>query len=137
MPNITCITLGSKDLPRSRRFYQALGFKAGFNSPEVVFFQLNSSVLALYDQSLQSKDLKLKAAPRPGGVTLAVNLGSKRAVDRAFAKARRAGAKAIRAPHEAVWGGYTSYFSDPDGHAWELAWNPFWKLDKKGAVKLK
>jgi uncharacterized glyoxalase superfamily protein PhnB len=54
-----------------------------------------------------------------------------------MAKARRAGAKVLRAPHDAFWGGYSGYFADPDGQPWELAWNPFWKLDKKGNAFLK
>lgn len=138
-PNLTCITLAVRSLPKSLRFYQALGYKAGFKSPEVIFFQLNSSVLALYDAKLYNADLKRKASASKaaGAISLALNLPSKKAVDAVFAKARKAGAKVVRAPHAAVWGGYTSYFTDPDGHAWELAWNPHWKLDKKGAVRLK
>lgn len=136
MPNITAITLGSKDLSKATAFYKALGYKPGFVSKEVVFFQLNSSILCLYQQGLLSQDLKLTKAPRPGGVCLALNLASKKAVDLFYTKARKAGARGLRAPHDAVWGGYTCYFSDKDGHAWEAAWNPFWKLDKKGNVKL-
>ena len=71
-----------------------------------------------------------------GGLSLALNLGNKRAVDAFYAKARRAGAKGQQAPHDAFWGGYSGYFRDPDGHLWELAWNPFWKLDAKGRVSL-
>lgn len=136
--NITCITLAVKSLPKSIRFYKALGFKPGFVSPEVAFFQLNGSVLSLYRADLYNADLKRKA-PRgqaPGGINLAVNVPSKKAVDAFIAKAQRAKAKLIRAPHDAVWGGYTSYFQDPDGHAWEIAWNPHWKLDKNGDVRL-
>jgi uncharacterized protein len=137
MPNITCITLGTRALAKSLAFYKALGFKPGFVNDEVAFIQLNNSILALYRQAMQSKDLKLgKRKPVPGGMTLAINLASKKAVDAFFAKAKKAGAKLIQAPHAAIWGGYTCYFSDPDGHAWEIAWNPFWKLDKKGNVKL-
>lgn len=138
MPNITAITLGVKDLRKSTAFYRKLGYKPGFVSPEVVFFQLNSSVLSLYLQPMLSADLKTPKAkaPRPGGITLALNVASERAVDAFFAKAKKAGARTLRAPHKAVWGGYTAYFGDPDGHAWEVAWNPFWKLDKKGNIKL-
>lgn len=138
-PNITCITLAVRSLPKALRFYRALGYKAGFTTPEVAFIQLNASVLSLYDAKLYNADLKRKAtaSKAAGAINLAINLPSKRAVDAFFAKAKKAGAKAIRAPHDAVWGGYTSYFTDPDGHAWELAWNPHWKLDKKGGVRLK
>lgn len=138
MANITAITLGSKDLVKATAFYKALGYKPGFVSKEVVFFQLNSAVLSLYRQDMLSADLKTpkSKAPRPGGITLAINVASKKDVDRLFAKANKNGAKTLRAPHEAVWGGYTAYFADRDGHAWEVAWNPFWKLDKKGNIKL-
>ena len=135
MPNVTCMTLGVRSLAKARGFYEALGFKAGFVSDEVVFFQLRGSVLALYRKDMQAQDLKLARRPVPGGITLAINLPSRKAVDTFFAQARHAQAKVLRAPHPAVWGGYTCYFSDPDGHPWEVAWNPHWKLDKQGNVK--
>jgi predicted lactoylglutathione lyase len=134
--NLTVLTLSTRDLTRSRRFYQTLGFKHKFTNAEVVFFQMQGSVLALYRSDLLSRDLKLRKKPIPGGINPAINLGSKKAVDALYKKAIRAGAKPIRPPHEAEWGGYTSYFSDPDGHPWEVAWNPFWKLDKRGNITI-
>ena len=136
--NITCTTLGVRDLKRSTRFYQALGFKLGHAMDEVVFFQLNGCILSLFGRDALAKDAGLpKGKAKPGGITLAVNLASKKAVDAFMAKATKAGAKVLQAPHDAFWGGYSAYFADPDGHPWELAWNPFWKLDKKGNVSLK
>ena len=136
--SITCTTLGVRSLPRSLKFYKALGFKAGHVSKEVVFFQLNGSILSLFGADDLAKDAGLpRGKARPGGMSLAINLPSKKAVDALTAKAKKAGAKVLRAPHEAFWGGYSAYFADPDGHPWELAWNPFWKLDKKGSVSLK
>jgi catechol 2,3-dioxygenase-like lactoylglutathione lyase family enzyme len=134
--HLTCTTLGVRSLPRSQAFYEALGFEVKFVSKEVVFFQLNGAVLALYPQALQSADLKLARKPVPGGITLAVNLPDKKAVKTLLARAQTAGAKVIRPPHDAVWGGFTCYFGDPDGHPWEAAWNPFWKLDRKGNVRI-
>jgi catechol 2,3-dioxygenase-like lactoylglutathione lyase family enzyme len=135
---ITCTTLGVRDLKRSLRFYRALGFKPGFISKEVIFIQLNGSILSLFGAEDLAKDAGLaKGKARPGGITLAINLPSKKAVDAKMAKARKAGAAVLRSPHDAFWGGYSVYFADPDGHPWELAWNPFWSLDKKGNVSLK
>jgi uncharacterized protein len=138
MPNLTCLTLSAADLSRSRRFYEALGFEVGFVADEVVFFQMNGSILALYRKEMLEKDLKVPKgrAPRPGGMNPAINLASAKAVDAFWRRAVKAGAKAIRPPHKAVWGGYSSIWADLDGHPWEVAWNPFWKLDKKGNVKL-
>lgn len=140
MPNLTCLTLSSFDLPTSIRFYRALGFRPSMVTEEVAMFPMNGSVLSLYRQDLLYADLKIpkgaKAKPRPGGINPAINLASAKAVDAFYAKALKAGAKAIRAPHKAVWGGYTSYFADLDGHPWEIAFNPFWKLDKKGNVRI-
>lgn len=134
--NLTCTTLGVRSLPTSQTFYEALGFEVKFVSKEVVFIQLNGAVLALYRQALQSADLKLARKPVPGGITLAINLPDKQAVKALFETARAAGARVLRPPHEAVWGGFTCYFADPDGHPWEAAWNPFWKLDRKGNVRI-
>jgi uncharacterized glyoxalase superfamily protein PhnB len=135
---ITCTTLGVRDLKRALRFYKALGFKPGVVMKEVIFIQLNGSILSLFGADDLAKDAGLpKGKARPGGITLAINLPSKKAVDAKMAQARKAGAKVLRAPQDAFWGGYSAYFADPDGHPWELAWNPFWKLDKKGNVSLK
>jgi uncharacterized glyoxalase superfamily protein PhnB len=69
-------------------------------------------------------------------VALAYNVRSREAVDAALAEAVAAGATLLRTAHEAEWGGYTGYFADPDGHAWEVAWNPDWRLDDDGGVHL-
>jgi uncharacterized glyoxalase superfamily protein PhnB len=71
-----------------------------------------------------------------GGVTLARNVASKAAVDAALAAAKEAGASILKPAHEAFWGGYSGYYADPDGHPWEVAHNPFWKLDRDGRVLL-
>jgi hypothetical protein len=69
-------------------------------------------------------------------VTLARNVPSKADVDRALDIAKRSGAKILKPPQEVFWGGYSGYFADPDGHVWEVAYNPFWKLDASGGVTL-
>lgn len=135
-PNLTVLTLAAKRLPRTRAFYAALGFKPGYADKDVAFFQMQGTVLALYDAKALARDLKLRRRPVPGGINPAINLASPKAVDAFYKKALKAGAKAIRAPHRAEWGGYTCYLSDPEGHPWELAWNPHWRLDQRGNITM-
>ena len=135
---ITCITLGVADVAKARAFYEKLGWRAGKGGDaNVAFFQLNGLVLGLFGK----KDLAHDAGvARPGigfgNVSIAHNVGSAAEVRKTITQAKRAGATILRKPSKAFWGGYTAYFADPDGHAWEAAYNPFWKLDSKGNVKL-
>jgi predicted lactoylglutathione lyase len=136
--NVTCITLGVKSLSKAAAFYQKLGFVAGPKMDGVAFFQMQGTVLSLFGMDALAKDAGLKKSwGKPGGCSLAINLAAKAAVDRFYAKALKAGAQAQKPPEDAFWGGYSGYFMDPDGHLWELAWNPFWKLDRQGQVSLK
>jgi predicted lactoylglutathione lyase len=135
--HLTCITLGVRDVADATRFYKALGFKPASVLKEVAFLQLQGSVLSLFGKRALAEDAGLPSTwGKPGGLSLAVNLKSKKAVDAFYAKALKAGAKAQKKPHDAFWGGYSGYFKDPDGHLWELAWNPFWKLDARGRVSV-
>jgi uncharacterized protein len=133
------ITLGYKDLKRSRRFYErGLGFKASSASQDdIVFYPTGGAVLALYPRKLLAKDAAV-ASKGSGfaGFTLAYNVGTRAEVARVLTKAAKAGGKIVRAAQDAVWGGHSGYFADPDGHLWEAAWNPFFKFDKNGNLKL-
>ncbi|MEJ7787873.1 MAG: VOC family protein [Solirubrobacteraceae bacterium] len=93
-------------------------------------------VLALWDRAKLAEDSCVEDAPGWGGVTLALNLGSREEVDAATEEARAAGATIGREPHETFWGGYSSVFIDPDGHPWEIAHNPCWTLTPDGGVRL-
>jgi len=123
------ITLGVKDLERSTRFYEeGLGLPRMQFEGEAVFFQLNGSWLGLYPWDALAEDASVE---RDGngfrGVTLAHNVETKQEVDQLMKQAERAGAKVEKPPQDVFWGGYSGYFSDLDGHLWELAWNPhFW-----------
>jgi uncharacterized protein len=133
------ITLGYKDLKRSRRFYeQGLGFKASSASQDdIVFYPTGGAVLALYPRKLLAKDAAV--APKGSGfagITLAYNVKTKPEVAKILAKAAKAGGKIVKAAQDAVWGGHSGYFADPDGHLWEVAWNPFFKFDQNGNLKL-
>jgi uncharacterized protein len=136
---ISLVTLGVRDLPRSVEFYRkVLGWKTSFNRGDpIAFFQLHGLVLGLYDRKALAKDAKV--SPRGRGfraVTLAHNVRTRRAVDAIFVHLRKHGAAIWKTPRATDWGGYSGYFADPDGHLWEVAHNPGWKLDRRGAVVL-
>ena len=135
---LSLITLGVSDLARSRAFYESLGWQASSASQgDVVFFQANGLGLALFPRELLAKDAGVAdSAPGFSGLTLAQNLRSEAEVDALFARMVASGAQALKRPEKAFWGGYTSYVADPDGHVWELAWNPFFALDASGNLHL-
>jgi uncharacterized glyoxalase superfamily protein PhnB len=135
--SITLITLGVKDLERSRRFYAAIGWEAAKAPEGVVFIQLTGQVLALFGLDDLAADQGRKAAELgTGAIALARNFGSEAEVDAAFALAVGAGATVVKRPEKVFWGGYSGYFADPDGHVWELAWNPGWPLNPDGTLTL-
>jgi catechol 2,3-dioxygenase-like lactoylglutathione lyase family enzyme len=134
---LSLVTLGVADLERSLRFYEALGWTRGNRNPEVVFFQLNGMILALWARKNLAADAKLPAEGSGfAGIALAYNARSRAEVDAVMAEAERAGARIPKPPVDAPWGGYSGYFADPDGHLWEVAWNPDWKISEKGDVSL-
>jgi catechol 2,3-dioxygenase-like lactoylglutathione lyase family enzyme len=135
---ISLITLGVSDLPRARAFYEAMGWKASSASQaEVAFFQGNGLALALFSRQALAEDATVENTPTGfAGITLAYNGRSKAEVDAVFAQAVDAGAKPVKRPHDVFWGGYSGYFADPDGHLWEVAWNPLFPLDERGNLFL-
>lgn len=137
-PRLTLITLGVADVVRSRAFYEALGFPAaGFDSPDVAFFEAGGIVLALYGRAALAADAGVPAAGTGFlGVTLAHNVKSESEVDRVLAHAMTCGARLVRSANRVFWGGYSGYFADPDGHLWEVAYNPVFPLDPSGRMQL-
>ena len=134
---LSLITLGVADLNRSRRFYEALGWTTGAEpGDDVVFFQAGEMVLALWDRDRLAADSAVADSPGWGGVALALNLGSPAEVDTAIEEARAAGATIGREPAETFWGGYSGVFLDPEGHPWEIAHNPRWRMNEDGGVFL-
>jgi predicted lactoylglutathione lyase len=133
---LSLVTLGVADLQKSLSFYEALGWKRGNKHPEVVFFQLNGTVLALWSRAALAADTNVEDAGGFGGVVLAYNARYREEVDSVIAEARRAGGRILKSPADTFWGGYSGHFADPDGHPWEVAWNPEWELDAAGNVKL-
>ncbi len=122
------VTLGVRDFAAAVRFYEVgLGLpRVEPLGDDVAFFRLNGTWLGLYPWDKLAEDAE---SPENGtgfrGVTLAHNLASKEEVDSQMAEALAAGARLVKEPQEVFWGGYSGYFADPDGHLWELAWNPF------------
>jgi predicted lactoylglutathione lyase len=132
---LSLVTLGVADLGRARAFYEALGWETGAED-DVVFFQAGDMVVALWDRGRLAEDSAVADSPGWGGVTLALNLGSPAEVDAAIEDARAAGATIGREPASTFWGGYSGVFVDPDGHPWEIAHNPHWRLTEDGGVRL-
>lgn len=137
-PRLSLITLGVSDLARSRAFYERLGFVASPASQgDVVFFQMNGMALTLYPRAALAEDAHVEnTATGFAGITFAHNVRSEAEVDALHAQMLAAGARELRAPGKVFWGGYISYLSDPDGHIWELAHNPFFPLDQAGNLHL-
>lgn len=135
---VTLITLGVQDLDRSRRFYSDWGWQAHpASQPGLVLFQMTGAALALFQRGELAHDQgRPEAELGTGAMTLAQNCADDAEADAVFAAALAAGARAIKLPEKAVWGGYSGYFADPDGHVWEIACNPFWPLDADGALTL-
>ena len=133
-PRISIVTLGVEDLRRAVAFYRdGLGLPL-INDAEaqgVAFFELKGLRLALYPRGELAADA---GVPDPGpqpfsGITLAHNLRSKAEVDAFFAEVAAIGAAVVKPPQDVFWGGYSGYFADPDGHLWEVAWNPEFAIE--------
>ena len=135
---ISLITLGVADLETSRSFYQRLGWTRSVTQAQgVAFFQAGGIALALYPRQALAGDLGVALEPRGfRGITLAHNVRGRAEVDRVLAEAVAAGATLLKPGADAVWGGYVGYFADPDGFAWEVAWNPSFPLDSEGRITL-
>ena len=134
---LSLVTLGVGDLPRARRFYETLGWTTGAApDDDVVFFQAGGMIVALWDREKLAEDTAVQDSGGWGGVTLAHNVRSPEEVDAVIAEAASAGATIARRPAKTFWGGYSAAFTDPDGHAWEIAHNPHWVLADDGSIRL-
>lgn len=132
---IAAITLGVESLARSRRFYEGgFGWSPIFENDEIIFYQMNGFVFATWLQMSLEADSRQFALQNPGAITLAHNVGSADAVDRILDQLRRAGGRMLRPADAPPQGGYRGYVADPDGHCWEIAFNPAWPIDDKGHV---
>ena len=135
---VSIITLGVADVAKARTFYEALGFKASAASQETIaFFDAGGVVLAIYGRAALAEDAHV-ADVKPGfsGVTIAHNCRNEAEVDKVLAHAVAAGATLKKSAQKVFWGGYSGYFADPDGHPWEVAYNPHFAFDDAGRLRL-
>jgi catechol 2,3-dioxygenase-like lactoylglutathione lyase family enzyme len=137
---ISLITLGVADLKRAAAFYEnVVGWKPEPSPPGVVFFDLNGLVFAPWPHAELAKDMGMAADSVPAyrGYAPAHNVRNEEEVDAIFARLKEHSATIVKQPQKTFWGGYSGYFSDPDGHTWEIAYNPFWTIRQDGRVSMK
>ncbi|MDB5551909.1 MAG: glyoxalase-like domain protein [Rhizobium sp.] len=137
-PRISLVTLGVEDVARATEFYERLGWrKSAASQDSVTFIQLKGTVLGLFSREALAHDAQVENTPKGfSGITLAHNVTSERGVDAVFKFALSCGATEVKKPEKVFWGGYSGYFADPDGHLWEIAYNPFFALNAEGHVIL-
>ncbi|MFN3650575.1 MAG: VOC family protein [Armatimonadota bacterium] len=138
-PRLTLITLGVQDLARAIKFYRdGLGFPmSSASQDDIAFFRTGGVALALYPRHLLAEDAQVPdSAPGFSGITLAHNVREREEVDGVLQEAVEAGAELVKAAEDTFWGGRSGYFRDPEGHLWEVAWNPHSPLDERGFMTL-
>jgi predicted lactoylglutathione lyase len=133
---ISLVTLGVSDVVNSRAFYERLGWQVAMDVEETVFFQAGGMVLTLWSRAKLAEDSGVTDPGGWGGITLAHNVRSREEVHQIVEEARAAGARIAREPAETFYGGYAGVFVDPDGHPWEVAFNPGFALNLNGELVL-
>lgn len=132
---VSVVTLGIRDLARSKRFYRdGFGWAPVFENDEIAFYQMNGFVLGTWRVEALEADMKRAGLASPGAFSLAHNVGSAEEVDALIGRLEAAGGRILRRGDAPPHGGYRGYVADPDGHAWEIAWNPAWPIDDEGRV---
>ena len=135
---LSIVTLGVADVTASRKFYERLGWSASLvGDKDIAFFQAGSMVFSLYSLEEMARDLGLKSGSNGcASIALAYNVRHKEDVDAVLAEAQQAGARLLKPAEGKFWGGYAGYFADPEGYAWEVAWNPGFELAEDGSLRL-
>jgi catechol 2,3-dioxygenase-like lactoylglutathione lyase family enzyme len=130
---ISLITLAVDDLPRAVQFYENIGWQAAQTGPGVAAFNMNGTVFGLYPWDSMAKDMGLdpKSAMRPR-MTLGYNVREKTEVAQILMRAETLGGSILKPAHDIFWGGHSGFFADPDGHMWEVAFNPFSPVAEDG-----
>ena len=135
---LSIITLGVRDRAAMTAFYRdVIGFRL-FNEQGMTMFDMGGLVLGLWEADKLAEDAGHVARPAEGfrNSAIAYNARSVEEVDEIFARLKAANVEVTTEPHKAFWGGYSGYFADPEGNAWEVAFNPFWKFDEAGRLVL-
>ena len=131
---ISVITLAIADLARSRRFYaEGFGWQPVFENPEIVFYQMNGLMLGTWLTKSLEEDMRRNLV-RPGAFSIAHNVPTKEEVQPVIDRLARFGGKVLRPADAPPHGGFRGYITDPDDHAWEIAWNPAWPISPEGYV---
>ncbi|MGE0221173.1 VOC family protein [Mycolicibacterium sp.] len=135
---ISMVTLGVDDVVASRRFFEeGLGWTAAGAYDGVVFYQLPGIALTLFGRDELAVDTGVPVDGRFSGISIAINQRSEAEVDEAMAQARAAGATIVKPAEKTYWGGYSGYFTDLDGHVWEVAVMPAWVINDDGSVTIR
>ncbi|WP_226527037.1 VOC family protein [Metabacillus niabensis] len=138
MQRVSLLTIGAYHLPDLRSFYQKLGWEeTEFSSDTYAAFKTAGVILTLFPIKELAKDAGIDISQSKEGyrgVTFAINLDTPEQVDATIEEVRRIGARILREPSDAFWGGRTAYFADPENNLWEVAWNPSAEFDERGAM---
>ena len=136
LQSISVITLGSDDLTSTRRFYgEGFGWAPVFEQPDILFFQMNGLMLGIWDRAALAADCSYAPAIKAGAMSIAHNVLTADAVEPLIERLVAAGGTLLRAADAPPYGGLRGYVADPDGHVWEIAFNPAWPMDDEGRVK--
>lgn len=135
---LSLVTLGVSDMARARAFYEeGLGWMRANGEEEVAFYQAGAIVIGLFGREALAADAGLSSEGGGfSGIALAYNVRSREEVAAVLDEAVAAGAMLVKPAQDTFWGGHSGYFADPDGHLWEVAWNPFWTIAADGSVAL-
>jgi predicted lactoylglutathione lyase len=132
---VSVVTLPVGDLHVAKAFYcDGLGWSPVFDNGEVMFFQFNGFIVSLWLKRAFEKDIQATSISHGRTFALGHNVTSRDEVDAVMNEARAAGATIVKEPATTEWGGYSGYFADPDGHVWELAFNPAWPISAEGTT---
>jgi len=133
---VSLITLGTRDMAAQAAFYEALGWRRVDSPDGVIAFDLLGQVLGLYPMDALATEIGVAVDELGrGAMTLAYNVAEKQDVAPLLARAKAAGARILKPAQDVFWGGHHGYFADPEGHIWEVAWNPFSPLGTDGAFQ--
>jgi catechol 2,3-dioxygenase-like lactoylglutathione lyase family enzyme len=136
---LSIVTLGVADVARSVAFYETLGWQRCASSMDAIaWFRLTGSYLGIFGRPQLAEDAGLPAEPAApfGGITLAINVATEPEVSAALEAAVAAGGRLLKPATRMDWGGLSGYVADPDGHPWEVAWNPAFPLDEDGRITI-